>query len=73
MDYVFWASLFAAPLVLVAIAVVHSLVKAKDISNYWLVMFYALMIVFTPALLVLAVLGCLDSWLNIRSRFKISD
>ena len=73
MDYIFWASLFAAPLVLAAIALVHNLVNAKGVSRHWLLAFYLLMIVFTPALLALVALGCLDSWLNIRRRINVSE
>jgi uncharacterized protein YybS (DUF2232 family) len=72
-DYSFWTTTFAGPLMLVAIAVVHNVVKSQQLGGFWLAVFYTLMVVFSPILLVLAIVGFIDSWLNIRSRFAASD
>lgn len=66
-DLVFWAALFALPLVLVAVAVVHSVVKIRKLSRVWLLVFYGA-IIFVKPMLLLAAIGFLDSWLNIRNR-----
>jgi hypothetical protein len=71
-EYRFWAFVFAVPLVLVAIAIVHSFVKERAMGQQWLVLFYIMLIVFSPFVILLAVIGCIDSWLNFRSRFALS-
>ena len=69
-EYSFWASVFATPLALVAIAIAHAMVKFHSSSQVWLVALYMLMIFFSPLLVVLVIIGFIDSWLNIRSRFS---
>lgn len=71
-DFVFWTSLFALPLILVAIAIVHGVVKAKQLNKLWLFAFYGVMIVLKPVLL-LAAIGFLDAWLNFRNRLSLTE
>jgi hypothetical protein len=72
-DYSFWATTFAGPLMLVAIAIVHSMARQQKVNRTWLVVFYLLIIIFSQMVLVLAVIGLADSWLNIRKRLSISS
>ena len=72
-DYSFWATTFAGPLILVAIAIVHSVVKVRQLSRHWLFVFYILIVIFSPLLLVLSIIGFIDSWLNIRGRLVVSE
>jgi hypothetical protein len=67
-EYRFWAFVFAVPLVLVAVALVHCFVKSRGLGQ-WLVLFYLMLIVYSPFVLLLAAIGFIDSWLNFRSRF----
>lgn len=67
--YGLWALLCLLPLVLVAIAIVHSAMKFYRLNGVWLAIFYGLLIMLSPIILLLAILGLADSWLNIRSRF----
>ncbi len=69
-EYSFWATVFAGPLIMVAIAIVHDLAKSQKLNKAWLVVFYMLIIGFSSFLLVLAVMGFIDTWVNIRSRFS---
>lgn len=72
--YLTWSFMFALPLMLVAIAIVHAVVKPSKNAKQWLVLFYVAFIalsVFQFAYYVQIVLmgiGFLDHWLNFRNR-----
>ncbi|MFT6791873.1 MAG: hypothetical protein ACJA04_001086 [Cellvibrionaceae bacterium] len=68
-NYFFWYGVFAIPLILVAVSTVHFMVVRRRMSNIYLLVLYVAMIVFSPILLMLVILGYLDSWLNIRDRY----
>lgn len=69
------ALLLAVTMVLVAVfmfqglAVIHSLVKSRSMSQGWLVGIYVLMM-FIHTMALLAALGLADNWLNIRQKGK---
>ncbi|MBX2808474.1 MAG: hypothetical protein KTR20_07570 [Cellvibrionaceae bacterium] len=71
-EYSFWMSVLAMPLVMVGIAIVHSVVKGRQLHRTWLVIFYLLMVFFSPALIVLAVMGFIDVHLDIRRRLALT-
>jgi uncharacterized protein YybS (DUF2232 family) len=57
------------PFVLAGLAVLHGLVHSLRLHKAWLVGVYVMMVVASPAVeLLLALLGLVDSWLNIRQR-----
>jgi hypothetical protein len=59
------------PLVLAAISVVHYVFKARSMHWFWVVIFYGMLILLFPYMLVLLVLvGLIDSMLNVR-QFKM--
>ena len=61
------------PLVLTGTAIIHSIVKFKQMSVGWLVLYYILMIVAYPLMVSIAVLlCCIDSAVNIRSKLTTS-
>lgn len=71
LDYAPWSILFALPLVLQGIAMVHRLVAIKRWGIQWLFVFYAILVVqLVLATQLLAVMALLDTWLNFRERAK---
>jgi hypothetical protein len=71
MDYRSWLIVFALPLLSVAVAIVHYIVKALQLGKGWLVLFYLVAIMFSPlSILVLMVVAILDVWLNFRGRIQ---
>lgn len=72
-SYVFWALVFALPLLMVGLAIAHSLVKQKQAGKFWLVLAYIALVLFTgPVTLFLSGIALLDTWMNFRSRFTNS-
>jgi hypothetical protein len=69
-DYQTWASLFALPLLLVGIAIVHHTVKVRAVSGQWLVLFYIALLLFSPLTVLLVTLAVMDTWTNFRARIQ---
>lgn len=69
-EYLWWSHVLALPLVLVAIAIAHSVAKARNIGTPWLVLFYMASIIFMPLVICI---GFVDAWVNFRDRFNHSD
>lgn len=70
LEYALWSTLFAFPLVLQGVAMMHRLVAIKRLGIQWLFVFYAVLVLLEPATHLLAVLAFLDTWLNFRERAK---
>lgn len=64
-DYQHWAGLFGFPLLVVAAAIAHRLVKAREMGGQWLILFYLVLLFASPIVMLLAVL---DTWLDFRAR-----
>lgn len=71
-DYQSWASLFALPLLIAGIALIHALVKARGSRTGWLVAMYVLLTLWAPFAALLAAIGTADTWLNLRGRLQAS-
>ena len=70
-NYGFWTVVFAIPLVMVGLAILHSFWRARKIGREWLIALYILIVAYNQlSTLLLAALGFIDSWLNIRSRWS---
>ncbi len=69
-DYHTWGSLFALPLLIVGVAIVHNTVKTLGLGGHWLVLFYVAMLLFSPVTLVLSTVAFVDTWINFRGRLK---
>lgn len=67
-DYGIWANLFAFPLLLVGIAVVHCLIKQRQMGVQWLVLMYFALVFASPIALALVAIAVLDSWFDFRGR-----
>jgi hypothetical protein len=67
-DYSFWATIIALPLVMVALSIVHTIAKQRQLSKTWLAIFYVFVGSSSVMLLLLAAIGFADSLLNIRDR-----
>ena len=63
-----WAWLFAIPIIIVGIALVHALVALKQLSRHWLFGFYVIFITFAPVVPLLMMAVIADSALDFRSR-----
>ena len=59
------------PMFLAGLALIHGIVGRKNLSIQWLVLFYIVMVLLGPSLMILlVVLAFVDSWLDIRRRIK---
>lgn len=68
-DYLAWINVFALPLLITGIALVHSVVKTRKLETYWLVLFYAALLLFSHiVVLALAIVALADSWLDFRGK-----
>lgn len=67
--YSFWASLVALPLVIVAVAIINYAAAVKNWPSYWPAIFIFMVIVISPMMLVLTIMGFVDSFIDIRRRF----
>lgn len=65
-----WAWLFAIPMIIVGIALVHALVALKQLSRPWLIGFYLLFVTFAPIVPLLMMAVIADSALDFRSRIS---
>ena len=63
-----WAWLFAIPIIVVGIALVHALIAIKQLSRHWLFGFYVIFITFAPVVPLLMMAVIADSALDFRSR-----
>ncbi|MBB6523864.1 hypothetical protein G8768_20685 [Pseudoteredinibacter isoporae] len=72
-DYAIWASLFGFPLLLQGIAIVHFVVKQRQMGVQWLVLMYLALLFASPVALVLTLLAVLDSWIDFRGRLSQSS
>ncbi len=58
-------------LLLQGLAIVHTLVARFKAHNIWLVMLYMMLVFFMPyMLLMVAIMGLMDNWLDFRKRFQ---
>ena len=65
-----WAWLFAIPIIIVGIALVHALVALKQLSRHWLFGFYVMFITFAPVVPLLMMAVIADSALDFRLRLS---
>ncbi len=64
-----WVMYLVIPLMFSGVALIHSVVKTKNLSSMWLVVFYALIML--PLIVQMVVLlALLDSWYDFRARLK---
>ena len=59
-----------AGLMFQGIAIAHHTVSIKSLGRGWLIGLYFLLFVFPQTVLILAIIGLLDIWMNFRSRWK---
>lgn len=69
LDYHFWTLLFALPLLISGIALVHSVVALKNWPGQVLFVFYASLVIYPPWVIALAIV---DVWINFRARLATS-
>lgn len=66
-----WSNLFALPLLVTGIALIHAVVAQKKLGRVWLVMMYiGITILSSMFVLGLVLLAVLDSWIDFRSRLE---
>jgi hypothetical protein len=66
-DFWWWSNVLARPLILVALAIAHTVVKQREWSTSWLVLCYMAVFIVSPLMILI---GFLDAWLNFRSRLQ---
>lgn len=71
-EYMPWASMFGAPLLLSGLGFAHYAVKLFGLGSMWLVMLYIALIIYGPLSIVLVATGFLDSLFNFRTRLVAS-
>ncbi len=70
-NYQFWGNVFALPLLVAGVALMHWVVAARKMGVQWLVLFYMALLLLNPLSVVsVAVIALLDSWLNFRERIR---
>ena len=70
-DYLTWLGVFAMPLLLSGIALVHFGVLARQLGVQVLILFYFAVVVLNPLSFLLLVLAAFaDTWVNFRARLK---
>ena len=72
-DYQAWLSLMGLPLLLAGIALVHHVANIRNMGGQWLVLFYLMLLLFNPIILVLMAVAALDTWINFRTRIAAKD
>jgi hypothetical protein len=71
--YTPWAWIVAVPLLFAGLGLIHGLAARQGISGHWLGVFYFLLIMIEPVKLMVLLLACLDSWLNLRNRIGVNS
>jgi len=66
-EFWWWSNVLALPLILVALAIAHTVVKQRQWSTPWLVLCYMAVFIVSPLMMLI---GFLDTWLNFRSRLQ---
>ncbi|WP_346795390.1 hypothetical protein R5M92_08065 [Halomonas sp. Bachu 37] len=61
------------PLLIAGIALIHGIIGLKGMNGLWLVAFYALLITTWPTILIVLLLGLVDTFANFRARLARSD
>ena len=61
------------PLLVAGIALVHGYIGLKGMNGLWLVAFYVLLITTWPTILIVLLLGLIDTFANIRARLARSN
>jgi len=64
------SGIIIAGLMFQGIAIAHQTVAIKKLSSGWLVGLYILLFLFPQAMLILATIGLVDTWVNFRSRWE---
>lgn len=69
-DLLAWSLVFALPLLVAGISLVHSIVATKKLGGQWLLLLYITLMIFAYASTLLIALAFIDSWINFRARLK---
>ena len=67
-DYIIWAALLGLPLLFGGIGLVHYAVATLQLGGHWLVVFYVVLVLIGPMSMLVAVVGFIDSLINLRPR-----
>jgi hypothetical protein len=61
------------PLLVAGVALVHGFIGLKGMNGLWLVAFYVLLITTWPTILIVLLLGLIDTFANVRARLARSN
>ncbi len=68
-----WSYLVALPLFIAGLAYIHQRIAAKTSSNLLFIVLYIFVVFVSPVQFMIAVLGFLDSWMDLRTKFSGSS
>lgn len=68
-----FAMLLWVPLLVAGVALVHGVIGLKRMNGLWLVAFYVLLITTWPTILIVLLLGLMDTFTDIRARLARSN
>lgn len=66
------SAVLIAGLIFPGLAITHHAFAKRDLSSIWLVGFYFLLFLFPQTILIVAAMGLIDTWLDIRNRWTQS-
>lgn len=69
-EFQYWTWLFALPLLVSGVAIVHSCANIKKLNGQWLIGFYIILIIFAPLIPILILLVMIDHWIDVRGRLQ---
>jgi hypothetical protein len=69
LEYRSWAVIFALPLTLVGLAIVHTRAALRGQGSGWLTGFYLMWLFFDPVKLIVVFVAIADSWFHFRQRW----
>ncbi len=70
LDYRPWTVLFAVPLSIAGLALVHACAARRKLGTGWLTIFYVLWAILDPVKLIVIGVAVADSWIDFRSRWQ---
>lgn len=68
-----FSMLIWVPLLIAGIALVHGVIGLKGMNGLWLVAFYLLLITTWPTILIVLLIGLIDTFANVRARLARSN
>ncbi len=69
--FAYWSLLFALPLFMAGLGLIHGFVGARQYGTGALVALYVILVVFYPIALFITLIGLIDSWIDCRKKLNL--